>query len=218
MAAKNGRPPPPPRRPAPEVLRALAEQNTPELRKAAKRYAEQRVPLLRAAFVPVSRRTADDLVNDAITDTFLGDGDPWDPSACDLLTHVRGMIKKTTWQEIRHRMLVRRDPFNPADGKVEDVLARERPHASMGDISPIMLAALVETVCAELRKIKPTDRAADRILECWELGFVERCEVMLLTELDHDAYTRARDRILSRKKYLPPKLLAIVEDLLDRSA
>lgn len=216
MAATNGRAHP--SRPAPEVLRALAEQNTPELRKDAKRYAEQRVPLLRAAFVPVSPRTPDDLVNDAITDTFLGDGDPWDPSACDLLTHVRGMIKKSTWQEIRHRMLVRREPFDSADGKVDEVLARERAHASMGDISPIMLAALVETICAELRKIDPSDGPAKAITECWELGYVERREVMLLTEMDDDTYKRARDRILSRKKFLPPKLLAIVEDLLDRSA
>ncbi|MCB9508203.1 MAG: hypothetical protein H6697_11150 [Myxococcales bacterium] len=216
MAAKNGRTPP--RRPAPDVLRALAEQNTPDVRKEAKRYAEQRVPLLRAAFVPVSRRTPDDLVNDAITDTFLGDGDPWDPAECDLLTHLRGMIKKTTWQEIRHRMLVRREPLDLAGGNVEDVLARGRAHASMGDISPIMLAALVETICAELRKVDFNDEPAKAITECWELGFVERREVMLLTEMDDDTYKRARDRILSRKKFLPPKLLAIVEDLLDRSA
>ncbi len=216
MAAKNGRTPA--RGLVPEVLRALVEQNTPDVRKEAKRYAEQRVPLLRAAFVPVSRRTPDDLVNDAITDTFLGDGDPWSPDDCDLLTHLRGMIKKTTWQEIRHRMLVRREPLDLVDGNVEDVLARERAHASMGDISPIMLAALIETICAELRKIDPSDEPAKAITECWELGFVERREVILLTEMDDDTYKRARDRILSRKKFLPPKLLAIVEDLLDRSA
>jgi len=216
MAAKNGRPPP--RGPAPKVLAALAEQNTPDVRKEARRYAEQRVPLLRAAFVPVSRRTPDELVNDAITDTFLGDGDPWDPADCDLLTHLRGMIKKSTWQEMRHRLLVRREPFDLADGKVDEALARDRAHASMGDISPIMLAALVETICAELRKIDASDEPARAITECWELGFVERREVMLLTEMDDDTYKRARDRILSRKKFLPPKLLAIVEDLLDRSA
>jgi len=200
------------------VLAALAEQNTPDVRKEARRYAEQRVPLLRAAFVPVSRRTPDELVNDAITDTFLGDGDPWDPADCDLLTHLRGMIKKSTWQEMRHRLLVRREPFDLADGKVDEALARDRAHASMGDISPIMLAALVETICAELRKIDASDEPARAITECWELGFVERREVMLLTEMDDDTYKRARDRILSRKKFLPPKLLAIVEDLLDRSA
>lgn len=216
MADTNGRTPP--RGPAPEVLRALAEQNTPEVRKQARRYAEQRIPLLRGACVPVSKQTPRDLVDDAITDIFLGDGDPWDPNQCDLLTHLRGAILKRTWLEIRHRKLVRYSPFDLAEGDVETVLARERPHASRGDISPIVFASMIELVATELRKIETTDGPAQVILECWQVGFVERREVMLLTGLDDETYKLARERILLRKKYLPPRLVAIVEDLLDRSA
>lgn len=200
------------------MLRALAAQNTPDVKKEARRYAEQRIPLLRAAFVPVSRRTPAELVDDAITDTWLGEGDLWDPAECDLLTHLRGAIRKRTWQEIRHRMRVRSQPFDLADGSVEDVLARERPHASRGDISPIMFASVIATVAIELRKIDPADHAATEITTCWELGYFERRQVMVLTGMDTSTYNLARDRLLSRRKYLPPKLIAIVEDLLDRSA
>jgi hypothetical protein len=224
MTDDNGQKPA--RRPSPAVLRALAEQNTRDVRKEAKRYAEKRVPLLRGAFIPVSRRTADELVDDAITDTWLGEGDPWDPSTCDLLTHLRGAIKKRTWQEIRHRMRVRTQPVDSADSEHEDALARDRgrprstakPCASMGDVAPIMLAGLIETVCTELLRIDETDAHTRQILECWQCGFFERREVVFITEMSEEDFNRARRRILSRKKFLPARLVETVEDLLDRSA
>lgn len=215
MAENNGRTS---SRPSPATLRALAAQNTPEVRKEARRYAEQRVPLLRAAFVPVSHRTPTELVDDAITDTWLGEGDPWNPDECDLVTHLRGLIRKRTWQEARHRTRIRSQPFDLGDGTVEDVLARERPHASRGDITPIMFASVIATVAVELRKVDPTDEAATEITWCWELGYFERREVMALTGMDENTHKTARNRLLSRRKHLPPSLIAFVEDLLDRSA
>jgi hypothetical protein len=81
-----------------------------------------------------------------------------------------------------------------------------------------MFASMIELVATELRKIETTDGPAQVILECWQVGFIERREVMLLTGMDDETYKLARERILLRKKYLPPRLVAIVEDLLDRSA
>lgn len=215
MAAPRGRPIP--GLPSPAVHRAIDEQNTPALRKEAKRYAEQRIPMLRLAGYPVSKRCADELVHDAITATWLGEGDAWDPSECSLLVHVRGLIKSRAWQEVRRRL---RSPHVPLGPAVEDDIERAltQTHASVGDISPILLASLVATICAELRRIGPDDKHAHVILECWENGFAERREVMLLTGLVEDAYRRARDRILCRKQYLPAKLCALAEDLFDRSA
>lgn len=215
MAAPRDRPIP--ALPSPAVHRAIDEQNTPGLRKEAKRYAEQRIPMLRLAGYPVSRRCADELVHDAITATWLGESDPWDPAECNLLVHVRGLIKSRAWQEVRRRLRSPHVPLSPAvEEDIERVLTHT--HASVGHISPILLGSLIATVCAELHRIDRGDEDARVILECWENGFAERREVMLLTSLDEDAYRRARDRILSRKQYLPAKLCALAEDLFDRSA
>ena len=81
-----------------------------------------------------------------------------------------------------------------------------------------MFASVIATVAVELRKVDPADTDAIEITTCWELGYFERRSVMTLTGMGEVAYNHARDRLLSRKKYLPPRLIAVVEDLLDRSA
>lgn len=217
MAASRDRPIP--GLPSPAVHRAIDAANTEALRKEARRYAEKRIPMLRVAGYPVSKRCAAELVDDAIAATWLGECDPWDPAECSFLVHVCGVVKKQTWQEVRRRLRVPHVPLTPSlDNDIERVLGQGQAHATVGDLSPIMMCSLVATVCAELRRISPADEDASDILECWENGFADRRDVMLLTGLDEDAYRRARDRILSRKQYLPAKLCALVEDLLDRSA
>ena len=205
------------RLPPADVRRAIDRQHTAELRKEAKRYAEWWIPMMQSVGVPIPRRFADELVHDAVTSTMLGEGDPWDPSACTLLMHVRGLIKKRSCREIRHRTRVKRVEIGP-DSETDVERALRDVHASTGDVSPILLCSLVRSVCTELRALAPDDRDAASMLECWENGFVDKREVMMLTGFDDDQYKRARDRILSRRHSLPPHLVRTARRVFDRSA
>lgn len=211
--------PPLPGLPSADVHRALREQYTDDLRKEAKRYAESRMPMVRRAGIPAPKNYPDELVDDAITDTWLGEA-PWDPQSCPLLVHIRGVIKTRTWLEIRRALRFERLSIDvPEDHPtwakyIEPALA----HASFGDCRAILLCSMTATVCAELRRIDLADVDAHATLECWENGFVERNEVMMLTGLDENSYKAARKRILARAKRLPAELYDVLLDILRRAS
>jgi hypothetical protein len=206
-----------PRLPPPDVRRAIDLQHTADMRKEAKRYAEWWIPMMKSVGVPIPRRFAEELVHDAITATMLGESDPWDPDSCTLLMHVRGLIKKRSCKEIRHRTRVKRVEIGP-DTETDVERSLRDAHGSVGDVSPILLCGLVRSVCTELRTIAPEDRDAASMLECWENGFVEKREVMMLTGFDDEQYKRVRDRILSRRHSLPSHLVRAAHRVFDRSA
>lgn len=205
--------------PPADVHREIRKQNTDVLRKKAKRYAEARMPMVRRAGLPAPKNYANELVDDAITDTWLGDA-PWDPASCDLLVHLRGVIKTRTWLEIRRAFRFERLSIDvPEDHPtwstdIEPALAQ----ASFGICRAILLCGLTATICAELRRIDLADQGAHDMLECWENGFVEREQVMILTGMDENFYKATRKRILGRVKHLPAELLDVALDLLRRAS
>jgi len=211
--------------PPPETLQAYAEQSTDEVRAEARRYAESRLPLLRKAGIPFPKNYPTELVNDALSATWLGE-EPWDPASCSLLVHLRGAILARTYNDVRRGLRFRRLtidlPSNDPQWTKEDkdlLYEHERypAHASFGDAHAIMICSLAVRVCGELRRIAAGDTDAQAILACWETGVIEAGQVMKLTGLSEQAYAAARKRLLYVSKYLPPDIREAVADLL-RSA
>lgn len=204
--------------PPPATLLALDQQNTAALRTEARRYAESRLPFVRGAGRPIPKNYADELVDDAITDTWLGIAN-WDPTRCSLLVHIRGEILDRTSKEARHGRRYRRISFDVAANDPKDARAihHHLTHASQGDCSPIMFAALVFRIANALKDLAQADPDAQAMLACWRDGVTVRGEVLARTQLTPAAYKATRKRLLTLRDKLPPELRDAAHDLL-RSA
>ena len=91
-----------------------------------------------------------------------------------------------------------------------------RKKSSQGDISAVVLPALVARTCHALRQATKERDCID-IVRAWELGFIDRDEILALTGLDEAAYRRARGRLFYLAGDLPDELRQLVRDYI-RSA
>jgi hypothetical protein len=206
-----------------ELARTLREQFTPRVNTELRRYAEYRARMVRAAgrACPPPERYARELVHDAYADTWSGER-AWDPERCSLVDHLRGVIDSRTWNEVKaprqYMSLDARPIANDNEDHAGDELLAlaDKLSSSGGDISSVVLPALVARTCQALRQAAKERDSLD-IVRAWELGFIERDEICALTGLDEAAYRRARNRLLYIAGDLPDELRQLIRDYL-RSA
>jgi hypothetical protein len=201
---------------SPSNRSAFQEQATEELRRAALRYARQRAALVRRSGRRIDNLYVRELVQDALADTWMGTVS-WDPARCSLLDHVRGVIRSRSWKDA---IGARRSPHFSLDGpKASLALQAEgaQQHATQGNLSPIMIAALTTAVVTDLRRLADGDTAATAILGAWAAGHVERHEVVAHTGLGEKDYKTARARLTYLVMSLPQSLRDAAKSLL-RSA
>lgn len=201
--------------PPPATLRALDEQNTSELRIEVRRFTESRVRCVRNVGQPIPKNYATELIDDAITSTWLGIT-RWDPERCSLLAHVRTAILDRTSKEIRRG---RRFPHVPihAANDLPDAAQIEHALEAEGNSAPITFVGLVFRVASELKMVTCGDEDAQALLGCWHAGVIDRDDVIARTSLTPAAYIAARRRLLSLSKRLPTDLRESARELL-RSA
>jgi len=157
--------------------------------------------------LPIPKDYATELVDDAITTTWLGIT-RWDPERCSLLAHVRTTILDRTSKEIRRG---RRFPHVPIHVTADD-LADALP--ASGDSAPIIFVGLVFRVASELKVIACGDQSAQALLRCWHAGVVDRDDVIARTSLTPATYIAARRRLLALSKQLPTDLRESARELL----
>jgi hypothetical protein len=195
---------PAPTPPPAATLLALEQQNNDALRTTARRYAESRLQLVRAAGCPIPKNYAQELVEDAIADTWLGFA-KWDPERCSLLVHLRGEIRDRTFKDARRGHRYPRVAIDVAANDSHDATLIEQHLAHTGT-SAIVLAALVSRIATELKVLAHADRCALAVLACWQQSIVEREHVLACTRMTRAEYKAARKRLLSLSKKLPPDL------------
>lgn len=207
-----------------EIEHALRTQCTPQVLNELHRYAYQQARIMSqyARSCPPPRQYARELVHDAYADTLCGDR-TWDPRRVSAFDHLRGVIDSRISHEIRAaRRYTSLDAppvandNDPHSNNVAPALVDRLAGASSGDASSLLLAGHMVLTCQELRQAT-NDRDCLKVLRAWERGFVERDEVIELTELDPAAYGRARKRLLYLANDLPDELRQLVRDYL-RSA
>lgn len=215
---------PVPASPSPDVLHAFRDQLTPELIKAARRYARQRAKLVREVRRRIDPLYHLELVQDALGDTWRGTV-RWDPARRSLLDHVRDVIRQRTFNDRRragvyqhvsmHHSPVANDEVSMTGLTIEAEMAQA--HGSGAVPSPAIVATLLDQVVLELHRLAARDLDARAILGCWAKGITDGSEVMDLTGLAENDYRKARQRILYLARHLPPELRDAAEDTL-RSA
>ena len=172
----------------------LLKQTTDELLRAAHRYARQRAAMVRRAGVRVNHLYARELVQDALSDTWLGRDIVWDPAQCSLLEHLRGLIRSRTWKDATS---ARQRPHVSIDWDEDLIAVIDEAHynGTQGKVSPIVLAQLASTVIQDLQRMSAGDAAATGILAAWQEGLVDRDEVIARTGLTDNEYKAARARL-----------------------
>ncbi len=172
----------------------LLKQTTDELLRAAHRYARQRAAMVRRAGVRVDHLYARELVQDALSDTWLGRDIVWDPAQCSLLEHLRGLIRSRTWKDAAGARL---RPHVSIDWD-EDLIAaidEAQCNGAQGSVNPMVLAQLASSVIQDLQRMADGDAAASGILAAWQEGLVDRDDVIARTGLADKEYKAARARL-----------------------
>lgn len=203
-----------------EIEHALRTQCTPQVLNSLRRYAFQQARIMSeyARACPPPRKYAHELVHDAYADTLCGDR-TWDPRRVSAFDHLRGVIDSRISHEIRAARRFTSLDAPPAANDNDPHSTNESPAlvdrlaASSGDVGSLLLAGHMVLTCQELRQAT-NDRDCLKVLRQWERGFVERDEVIELTELDPAAYRRARKRLLYLANDLPDELRQLVRDYL----
>jgi hypothetical protein len=183
------------------MRRAFEAQAKAPLVRAALRYACQRAALVQRVGGRVDGLYARELVQDALTDTWMG-ALRWDPERCSLLDHLRGAIRSRTWKQV---VGTARAPHLSLDHGGREAADAEiaRRHATTGNLSPILLASLARRVVTELGRLAEGDPPARLILDAWAEGLVDRDEVLAQTKLSVREYRAARARLAYAVQSLP---------------
>jgi hypothetical protein len=176
------------------------KQLTEELRNAVLQFARRRMALVRRAGGRVDQLYARELLQDALSDTWMGTA-PWIPAQRSLLDHVRGLIRHRSWKD---SLAARRRPHLSigADDEISAAIEEMQSNGIHGSVDRTVLASVTAAVIADLRRLAAGDTVATSILDAWEDGVVERRAVMERTGLNAADYKVGRARL----SYLIPSL------------
>jgi hypothetical protein len=192
-----------------EWIDAFDQQNTDALRKAAKRFARSRARWVARAGGRGDDAYAEELVQDALTDTLFGSLS-WDPAAKSLMQHVRDVVRFRTKDarlraaRFRHQSMDALDPRKDASAamtEIESSLSLDHHVASPESI------AFSTQVLGHIRDAASKDDAIARIMDAIEAGASEPADIMSVAGMSEKTYRKARLRLARLAKQLPNELL-----------
>ena len=192
--------------PSEEWIDAFDQQNTDEMRKAARRFARSRARWVARAGGRSDDAYPDELVQDALTDTLFGSLS-WDPVANPLAQHIRDVVRCRTKDErrraarFRHHSMDALEPSAAAMTEIEGSLSREQSVASPESI------AFSHQALAYIRDAARRDEPIARIIDAIEAGASEPADIMSVAEMSEKTYRKARLRLARIAKQLPNDVL-----------
>lgn len=137
----------------------------------------------------------DDLIQDAIDDTYLGVL-AWDPAVVSLLTHLRWVIRSRTSKAYRRARRFPHDELNPDDDCFLDLEAEARHE----------LRRRAQEVLDAFRHLAAGDAHVLLLLAAYEESLTRRGEVLAFTGLTHHEYLAARHRLARMRNDIPNRL------------
>jgi hypothetical protein len=199
------------------MRQAFGEQVSEELYRTAQRYARQRASMVRGAGRRIDSLYARELVQDALTDTWLGKL-TWHPANCSLLWHVRGVIQSRSWKDALWAKRCSKLSLEVNDTGVAIGAGASHHRTVPPQEHPLMISNLTVAIVRELRRLALGDRAATLVLSAWEEGKANRSEVIEHTGLSPIEYRMARDRLTYLVRELPRSLDDAARNYLRRAS
>jgi hypothetical protein len=199
MSRPVGSSPSPPWAPSEDWIEAFARECTEQLYEDARRFAAWRAGPVRRAGGLADDYYIRELVQDVLSDTAAGVL-RWDPSTKTLRAHVWDAIRTRTHHDrvraerYRHHSVDMLAPDAPDRllAEIERAVATRAPTASPAT------AALAAAGMAELRASVEPASLADRLLDAFEAGGVNKADAILLTGMSNHEYETARHQITRR--------------------
>ncbi|HET9989441.1 MAG TPA: hypothetical protein VFQ65_13010 [Kofleriaceae bacterium] len=182
--------------PSEEWIEAFEAQATEELYQRVKRYARVRARLVAHAGRPIDELYSNDLVQDAIGDTFDGVL-AWDPERVTLERHLQCAIHSRTRHEYVHALRFRQERIDLGARKtlaeVETTLARARGEPE--DAS--------DRVLAELHQLAVRDPDVIEMLRLFGEQVIKKDDIVRATGWNTKRYQATRKRMLRLVQQLP---------------
>jgi hypothetical protein len=145
-----------------------------------------------------------ELLQDALTDTWLGDV-TWDPAKAPLDLHLKRVIRSRTTMMMKHLTKFPRvaahAPRLELEHEMSSALEAERAPGHTGD-----LGSFVDGVVGTLYMLAADDDEVLRILDCFSEGVIERRDILRATGMTVNTYHNARRRLLALVERLPQNL------------
>jgi hypothetical protein len=188
--------------PARSRQEAFLEQATDELRHAARHYARRRAAMVRRAGGRIDHLYADELVADALADTWIGTQVSWDPARRSLLEHIRYLIRSRSWKD---RESARQRPHVSIDWDSVATTEVNEPnwHAASPPACPPLMGRVTTAVITELQGLASDDEQVLAILGAWRAGLSDRDDVLDYTGLSTETYRNARARVTYLLRKVP---------------
>jgi len=189
---------------------AFLAQLTHELGERVKAYAKRRACYVEAKAGIRDPAIALDLYHDAITDTWTGDL-TWDPYRGTLELHLKGVIKRRSFHQVRHLerfARVRTDvPSESLDREMSQALADDRAGSEGADLRDV-----VDKLVDAMMSLATDDEEVTSLLRAYANHDTERGDIRIATGLSSSAYHNARRRMLRLRDRLPQELREIAID------
>jgi hypothetical protein len=145
-----------------------------------------------------------ELLQDALTDTWLGDV-TWDPAKAPLDLHLKRVIRSRTSMTMKHLTRFPRvaahAPRLDLEREMSDAMEAERATGQAAD-----LGAFIDGVVGTLYMLAAEDDDVLRILDCFSEGLVDRRDIVRATKMTTTTYHNARRRLLAIIERLPANL------------
>ncbi|HEY6040090.1 MAG TPA: hypothetical protein VIV58_37665 [Kofleriaceae bacterium] len=185
--------------PSEEWIEAFEAQATEDLYLRLKRYARARARLVAHAGRPIDQQYTNDLVQDAIGDTFDGVL-AWDPERVTLERHLQCAIHSRTRHDYVHAIRFRQERIDPgAQGgrktlaEVETTLARARGEPEDAGAR----------VLAELSQLAARDPDVIEMLRLFGDQVIKKEDIVRETGWNTKRYQATRKRMLRLVQQLP---------------
>ncbi|MFT3695824.1 MAG: hypothetical protein QM831_21995 [Kofleriaceae bacterium] len=145
-----------------------------------------------------------ELLQDALTDTWLGEVS-WDPEKAPLDLHLKQVIRSRTTMTMKHLTKFPRVAAHLPRLALEHEMsnALEIQHASSEGAD---LSRFVDGVVGTLYMFAADDDEVLQILDCFGKGIVERRDILRSINMTATAYHNARRRLLTLVERLPQNL------------
>jgi hypothetical protein len=145
-----------------------------------------------------------ELLQDALTDTWLGDV-TWDPEKAPLDLHLKRVIRSRTTMAMKHLTRFPRvaahAPRLELEHEMSGAMEAERETGNGDD-----LGSVIDGVVGTLYMLAAEDDDVLRILDCFGEGVVDRREILRATTMTATVYHNARRRLMALVERLPQNL------------
>jgi hypothetical protein len=190
--------------PSEEWIEAFEAQTNDELYERLKRFAGLRGRMVAHSGKHVDQFYVEELVQDALDDTFLGVL-RWDPSRCSLELHLRGAIKSRSRHHFNHATDYRHARIDPETGSRGTMAEIESSLASDADARQAV-SAITDEVLEQLRVLAGRDVEVVQLVDVYKARVWKKVDVMEETGWSSKRYEAVRKRLIRLVKQLPTEV------------